>query len=266
MGSNSMNTNFIRIDSLDVPLYRTFRFRYLREVLQERKLPLLAPHLWDDPFENVLTKCCITYKQDDKFKQEFFDRVRKPIYAQCWSLSVESDALWRIYSIVVKDSVSGRNTTVEEEGIKVRTTARKLLSALWNACPTAPGDSCFLGQVEYLSQKKAVQRIADEVGRTRLNAFPGGVGHAMIMLVKREPFNHEQEVRLIYVEHRKEQGNDPLFFINVDPSKLIEKIILDPRLSADDVKEREAELRCLGFRGPIVKSELYQGVLYEIFI
>src|SRR5260221_14607201 len=120
LSSNVMDQNFIHVDNLEAPLYRTFRLRYLREVYQSRKLALVAPHLWDDPFENFLENCCITSMQDGKYGQEFFDRIRKPVYAQCWSLTAESDALWRIYSTVVKDPASGHNTSVEEEGIKVR--------------------------------------------------------------------------------------------------------------------------------------------------
>src|SRR5947199_4163057 len=50
-----------------------------------------------------------------------------------WSLTPESDAQWRVYSTVVKDPKTGRNTAAEQEGVKVRTTQRTLLSLLWAA-------------------------------------------------------------------------------------------------------------------------------------
>lgn len=258
--------NLIRINNPDIPIYRTFPFGRFREVLLERSLALVAPSLWDDPFENFLIRCAITYIQDGKWRQDFFDRIRKPVYGQCWSLAAESDALWRIYSKVDKDQQTGRNRVVEYEGVKVRTTARKLLGALWETSPIEPSDACFLGQVEYMPQEAAAQCVADEVGRARLKAFDDGLGHARALLIKSEPFDHEREVRLIFVELREGYGNKPVFPIGIDPNALFEEVVLDPRLHGDDVRDREEELRSLGYNGRVTKSDLYQGVLYEIVL
>ena len=183
-----------------------------------------------------------------------------------WSLTPESDAQWRVYSTVVKDPKTGRNTAAEQEGVKVRTTPRTLLSLLWAASLTPPEDACFLGQVEYMSQERAAQRVANEVARERLNAFGGGLGHAETLLVKRDPFKHETEVRLVYVEHRDGCGSDHIFAVPFDPNSTFEEVMLDPRLHPDDVKEREAEFSSLGFKHPVKKSNLYQRVLYEIVL
>jgi hypothetical protein len=99
-----------------------------------------------------------------------------------------------------------------------------------------------------------------------LNTFAGGLGHARALLIKREPFQHEREVRLIYVEHREGYGNGRLFSIPTDPNLLFEEVVLDPRLQAEDVREREAELRSLGFNGPVTKSDLYQSEMHEIML
>ena len=149
MGDNSvMLNNMIGIDDPDTPIYRTFRFEYFRDALQRQSIALVAPALWDDPFENFLTGCAITYRYEGQWRQELFDSVRKPVYAQCWSLASESDALWRIYSTVLKHPETGRSTLVEGEGLKVRTTVRKLLGALCNWSPIPAESACFLGLVE----------------------------------------------------------------------------------------------------------------------
>ena len=111
-----------------------------------------------------------------------------------------------------------------------------------------------------------MSRIANEVGREQLNAFGGGLGHARSLLIKREPFLHEREVRLVFVEHRESSSHNNLLFIDIDPNSLFDEIVLDPRLHPEDVTAREAELRLLGFNGRVVKSELYQKVLYEIVL
>lgn len=261
-----MLRNLICISDPDIPIYRTFPFGRFREVLEQRALVLVAPSLWDDPFENFLVGCTINYMQDGKWQQECFDRILRPVYAQCWSLAAESDALWRIYSKIDKDPQTGRNKAVEYEGVKVRTTARKLLGALWDGSPIQPFDSCFIGLVEYLPQADAAQRVANEVGRAQLNAFSGGRGHARALLMKREPFDHEHEIRLIFVDHRDDYGSSRVLPIEIDPSALFEEAVLDPRLHVDDAREREAELRALGYNGPVAKSDLYQGVLHQILV
>jgi hypothetical protein len=57
-----------------------------------------------------------------------------------------------------------------------------------------------------------------------------------------------------------------LFRFSVDPNALFRHVTLDPRLSADDVRDREAELRALGFTGEIVQSRLYQEVGLQVII
>jgi hypothetical protein len=258
--------NLIGLDNPDIQIYRTFRLRHLRQLLREKRLTLVAPALWDDPFENLIVSCVVTFLKDGRYQQKPFDQVRRPLFAQCWSLAAESDALWRVYSTVIKDPASGRTMSVDNEGVKIRTTARKLLTALWQASPPPPQESCFLGLVVYMPESDATQTVANEVGRCGLGAFLGGLGHAKSLLIKREPFQHEREIRLVYVENRQGHGKSPLFSIPTEPNIIFDEAILDPRLHIEDAREREAELQSLGFKGRIAKSDLYQKKLFEIVI
>ena len=130
----------------------------------------------------------------------------------------------------------------------------------------APEEACFVGQVVYMLEKDATQAVANEVGRNRLGAFAGGHGHARSLLIKREPFQHEREIRLIYVENRDRCGKSHLFSIPIDPNATFDEVILDPRLHSDDARDREVELRSLGFKGHVAKSDLYQKKLCEIIL
>jgi hypothetical protein len=222
--------------------------------------------LWDDPFENLLISCGITYRNEPGRPQDFFDRLRKPLFAQCWSFAAESDALWRIYSTVDKDPGTQLNRVPDLEGMKLRTTPRKLLAALSAGVTTEPENTCFLGAVRYLPQEDLVQLVADEVSRDLIDAFAGARGHAESLLFKRAPFEHEREVRLMYVDWDAKNGSLETLSTAVRPSELIDEVILDPRLSADDVRLRHDQLRALGFSGGISKSPLYQRSLFEIVV
>ncbi|WP_217411417.1 hypothetical protein [Marinobacterium ramblicola] len=100
----------------------------------------------------------------------------------------------------------------------------------------------------------------------QLKAFAGGIGHARSLLIKREPVDHEREVRLIFVEPGDDHDNSLLLPIEINPDTLFEEVVLDPRLQADDAKARETEIRSFGYNGPITKSELYRSALYNIVL
>jgi len=258
--------NLIGIADPTIALYRTFRLVYFRKTLTKRTMALVAPHLWDDPFENLVAKCLITDMRGEKCRDRFLGNIRKPVYGQCWSLASESDALWRIYSTVRKNPTTQRNDAVDDEGVKVRVSAECLLSTLWNGCASYPDDACFLGKVSYLPEKKAVQQVADEIGRSLHEAYSTGRGHAESLLIKREPFDHEREVRLVYVDLPPAPDIPRIQLVQIDPNALFDEVILDPRLGADDVRDREAEFRKLGLDSPVRRSDLYQRTNFEFVI
>jgi hypothetical protein len=248
----------------DTPIYRIFPLRRLREALQNYAMALVSPSRWEDPLENLISWCGITYIDEPWRPQEFPAETRKPVYAQCWSLARESDAMWRMYSRVRKDKDTLTNLAVEEEGVQVRTTVGKLLRTLRDLHLPDPTDSCFLGRVIYVSEEQLKQFFADEIGRAGRDAFRGGIGHAKSLLFKRTAFEHEREVRLIYVEHGTDAGTEGLLSMPVDPNALFDEVVLDPRLSGNDVLARKAELRNLGFERPVTESMLYKKTLLEI--
>jgi hypothetical protein len=259
--------NLLGIADPDAPIYRMFPLKYIRQALSEHKLALVSPSVWPDPFENLVVMTGITYTGERPYRQEFFDKTRRQVFAQCWSRTAESDAMWRIYSRVEKDLATNRNTCSNAEGVRVRTTSRKLLGALWGWCPTAPvEDCCFLGRVQYSSDQQVLQELANIVGREGIAAFAGGRGHATALLSKRDAFAHEQEIRLVYVEPDDVATVGRLRFMTIDPEAVFEELTCDPRLAAADVAERTAEFRALGYAGTVNKSQLYQRVLLEVHL
>lgn len=51
-----MNDNliFLSDSDLDKPIYRIFSFSRLKDIFNERKMRLVKPKKWDDPFENTV--------------------------------------------------------------------------------------------------------------------------------------------------------------------------------------------------------------------
>lgn len=252
-----MFSNLIGIDP-DTPIYRIFKYKHLRDALTSRELTLSSPSKWDDPFENILVKMQLEYIDESGRKAQLcLDSKRDAVYCQCWSLLSESDAMWRIYSSLKKDNC-GLHDDSENEGILVKTTARKLIDMLGKEKPDFFPENCFLGRVEYLDKSIALNQMETEVRCYRSEAYSGGKGHARSLLIKSMPFKHEEEVRLIVVSP---DGGDGISF---DPNALFDEIVLDPRLHVDRVSKRRVELRELGYMGSVERSDLYQGELYLI--
>ncbi len=255
-------SGYIRIADPDAPIYRIFKLRRFRQLLTDHRLYLARPESWDDPFENLLTMCAITHRSGAP--QQFFDRIRRPLFGQSWSGTPESDSLWRAYSIVKNDRRKTRNECPDDEGVQVRSTPRKLLDALRAWCPNDPDEHCFVGAVRYLHQRDVERYIGDEIGARRLGAFAGGRGHAESVLFKRTAFAHEDEVRLVYVAGEEDPAKARVL-VPMDPAGVFDEVRFDPRLAPFEKIEREEEFRRLGF-DRVGRSDLYQGVLFEVVV
>jgi len=120
----------IGIENPDEPVYRIFPLWYFEEALRLRQLVLVNPAVWEDPYEVLPERLMLQDLRPDNFKEKMFNVFLRPAYAQCWSRTKESDTLMRAYSRVVLDSHHKRNTTPETEGVRVRSTPRKLLAAM----------------------------------------------------------------------------------------------------------------------------------------
>jgi hypothetical protein len=231
---------FINITNPDLEIYRVFSRDRLLEVIRERKLTLVRPALWDDPFDNFLLSS-IGKMSDGRLVS--LEGIRNQYYGQCWTLLEESDAIWRIYA-------PGKN------GLKVKSTVQKIFDAIYK-----PGDpfaslSCFVGKVEYLAESEIVSFMADHRRPSVFLLSTEALGQAYSLLIKRQEFEHEQEVRLIY-RANDYRGPDIVSF-SVDPGDLFDEIVIDPRASDADSKALVAELRALGYNGPISQSPLYK--------
>jgi hypothetical protein len=257
-----MLDNIIGSLPLDTPIYRTIALPRFRAILRDGAMALVRPSAWEDPFEDLVSKC-VAVPADRRAPPIALDALRMPVYGQCWTLTEESDAIWRSYSIVHREPTSGDNQQPESEGVRVRTTIRRLLRALWRSATGSAAESCFAGAVRYMPARHALEFVAAEIVRAREAAFAGARGHAESLLVKRGPFSYEREVRLIYVD----VGNTvraPLFHVRLDPNWLLSRVTLDPRLNSSDRASRETEFRGLGFTREVTVSPLYERMVFEI--
>jgi hypothetical protein len=228
-------SNYIDIgtDELDRYIYRIMSIERLIEAISSKQLALVRPDMWDDPFENWLLSADVTLASTGEVAS--LASIREKIAGQCWTMHRETDAMWRIYS-------------PNKDGVKVRTTIRKLYESLASTDPRFNSVTCFIGKVQYHYQKdlpallKAIDLFASD-----------GKGIATSLLFKRKEFSHENEVRLLYTE-----AKNKIHKFEIDPEGLFEEALFDPRMDEQKFVEARKELRDLGYKNRVEMSSLYQ--------
>lgn len=224
-------------------IYRIFSVERLFELFEKKENALVKPELWDDPFENFILNTPMVLKTHKKYKSAFRNRG----YGQCWTLTIESDAMWRIYS-------------PNKDGVKIQTKIRKLYQSLYSAQASYGPVSCFIGKVKYYPKEKIDKLVKDRLAGTK--QFNGNFGQARSLLFKRNAFKHEKEVRLIYLDPHN-RSDLSVYLYPCDPITLIDRITFDPRMSPRLFRIYRDHLRTIGYKGPVIQSGLYSPPQYS---
>ncbi len=260
---DALADQLIRISDPDLPIYRIYSLWFLEEALRLRQLALTLPASWEDPFEIVGDAIAVNTHRGDRIEQVIINQSLPPAFAQCWSRTGESDSLLRAYSRVVKDPHFGRNTCPRDEGVRVRSTPRKLLQALLAGTPPGLKGHWFVGAVQYLPREALLQEIANAIGRHGFQVFEVPSNRAKLLLLKRDAFSHEAEIRIIFVRQNREP-REAVIRVPIEPSAVFDEMSFDPRLQTFERRERETVARSLGYQGQIAESGLYQRTLLEV--
>lgn len=258
---NIESESLIGIDNEDEYIYRIFPFQKIIEIFQNKELVLVTPELWDDPYENFFLKSEIFIPVVNEenvlidFKSINSNLMYRTIFGQCWSLQHESDAMWRIYS---GDSLCG---------VKVKTTIKKLISELKKAkCNEFSSIYPYIGRVSY-QENEMIEKFNETID------FAGNIFNEMVLkplLIKRKEFAHEKEIRILCcIDHETEYEipNDcfktdlkthKILHLQINPEKIFDEIVLDPRLSDEEFFKLKKELeKHTGSK--IEKSKLYDA-------
>jgi len=233
-----MEDNIIDVANIDTPLYRIFSRERFLELVRTGRNTLVRPRMWDDPFENFFLNC--TAVTDDG-KDVSLEIIRDKWYGQCWTTQKDTDSMWRIYS-------------QNKDGIRVRSTVRKLFSPLWGCFPSHDRKlMCFMGRVNYLDRNEIEKNVGESVVE---HVISDAKRIANTLLLKRSEFSHEQEIRILFHDIRS-KNNSSIFQYEIDFNEFIEEVTLDPRSNDDELKMLSDFLRGCGKNVDVNKSSLY---------
>jgi hypothetical protein len=252
--------NFVRLLDPDVPIFRIFPLWCLEDSLRLKRITFVQPRVWDDPFEIIESLIAVN---EPGIGQKIINQNLPPVFAQCWSTTPESDTLLRAYSRVDKDPRFKRNTCPRYEGVQVKSTPRKLLQVLRSQSLPIAGHA-FAGAVQYMDRQQVYRWIHDTIVEHGLEAFQIPQNRAGLLLLKRLAFQHESEVRPLFV--CSEVANTPFLHVAFDPNEVFDEVRFDPRLKGVEAKERANTIKSLGYRGTIARSDLYDMTMLEIHL
>lgn len=216
-------------------IYRILSFDHLAEWFESKKFVLLSPSKWEDPFEKYLMEKIFPDKEKLSYE-------KGRMYGLCFSKVGISDALWKIYS-------------PNQFGIRIKTSPLLLANAI-NTAPSLAAGRTYIGPVNYFPTKK----IKDEAKtlKLRIENKRETDDVANIMLLKRNAFSHEKEIRIIHITHDNGPRSEMLQF-DIDPHSVIKSIVIDPRATEQRVKALTKYFKELcGYKGSITQSTLHQ--------
>jgi hypothetical protein len=239
-----INNNILGNIKPDTKIYRVITLERFFELIKNNNLVLAKPKLWDDPFENLLSKTIIIDQQG--FEIGF--NVSNDFYGQCWTQKKECDGIWRNYASL-------------QNGVKIQTTVQKLLNIVYNKDDNFSKINTFIGKVEYMSDK----RIKDFLKNPNfLNwVLDSSVKNiAKTLLIKRSEFRYEKEVRVLFASQQKENiinNTKDIKKFNLSPIDFIEGIVFAPKMDNNLFNIYQEQLIKSGFNKKIIsKSELYK--------
>ena len=210
-----MNTDAQNLLNGLCPETRLFRFMTTKNflhLLDTKQLTLRRPRLWQDPFEDFLSKTTIV--RDDSTIG--FD-LTKDYFGQCWTKREECDGLWRNYA--------GQDLA---EAVRIETTAADLLAALWNRKGKYASLWTFVGTVEYLDDATLKDRLMGCLEYGHPLSSSDGRGVASTLLIKRTEFSYEHEVRAL-VSDPSEAAD--LKSVTIDLATFIKSVRFAPNMS-----------------------------------
>ncbi|MBO7227032.1 MAG: hypothetical protein J6V33_05570 [Bacteroidales bacterium] len=245
-----IDLNTINLD-LDIPLYRIMSFERLLEILDEKKLFMVHPTCWDDPYEAFLMRS----PGIGKFGIVGFEQILSSIYGLCFSMKEECDGLWRNYSCNSCKNCSKSDWKKRNNKplitVKVKTTGRKLMNAFYDIENDFHSLNYWIGKVDYSTDKisefigSGIEMITDSTACNLVES----------LLVKREAFEYEEEVRLIYVTDSTKNDSD-IYSFPIEPNEVFDEIEFSPWTPEDDIDRLINRVKSK-YQGKISKSKLY---------
>ena len=191
---------------------------YALDSLRNRRLRFSNPIKWDDPFEKMF----ISAKYVSN-KQEVAHPWLNRVFCCCFTQRAQSQAFWEIYC-------------KNNDGVQFGISPKQLYDEI---CNSFKGYKVYIGKVEYLETKQIEGNIhkipfSSPTPTVDLN---NDEFLARLLLLKRNAFMFEEEIRVIVVEDNSQESatlskNNECRYLKYSchHTDIFKSLLLDPRL------------------------------------
>ncbi|MGV8080976.1 MAG: DUF2971 domain-containing protein [Syntrophales bacterium] len=237
-----MKNNILNELNENESVYRFLKIDHFFEMIDKKELILRKPSLWNDPFEDFLSKTTVINKRGERVGFN----VTKDMYGQCWTLRNECDGIWKNYADL-------------EMGVRIESKALNLLKAIYDKNDPVAILSFFIGKVIYTTDTEIRRNIGTWISNMLTDS--SGKEIARFLLIKREEFMYEKEVRLLC--SRSNPGD--YISVKIEPTHVIKSILFSPKMSGASYDSYKMKLLSVGFKeDQISKSSLYDPIFIKI--
>lgn len=231
------------VTALKIKVFRYISYDVFKTIVQNQHTRISRISGWEehDPFENVLFKFPLVRGNE----QVHLIQLPKHYFAQCWTLTRESDLMWQLYR-----QRYGQNGGV----VKLESTVKGLLQSVSSL------DFTYVGKVRYLTKDKLITHsrdIRNNFENILISDAGKGQAVAEMLLVKRYPYHQEKEVRLI-ARIEEESKYEKYFDHKTNIENFVSRIVFDPKLKDNEFRDKKNEILKFNNRLKMIRSELYK--------
>jgi hypothetical protein len=141
---------------------------------------------------------------------------------------------------------------------------RKLFDSFYDGNDKVADLKFLIGKVQYWKEAE-IAHFMSGVSFYRDVASGGqATGFAKLLCMKREGFEHEREVRLLFQDLDPKRSTGKLTLFDCDVNAICDDVVIDPRLDKAQVATFREEILTAGCTLPVSQSPLYRMPNYII--
>lgn len=262
--------------TLETKIYQTLEWRWLKEMLENKRILFRNPSDYHDAWENFMFRKYDWEGGADEGLGQLAE-ASKNFYCSCWSVCEESDGIWNNRSrgrsfednCPMQDDSKGSHNedqSIDSQCLKIETTVGGLLCSL-KLDKLFGGENIWknfrAGRVKYFDEfelrtfKERTLHMMETRKDFRLQFC---LSHLIVQsfFMKRKQFEYEQEIRLVLLDDGKlkslERDNKGVYF-PTEPCRWIHEVVVHPDCPDENYQDILKQLSAYGI-DRVVKSPL----------
>jgi hypothetical protein len=209
-------------------IYHFLPWSFALEIFNNRYLRLSLVRSWSDPYEQWW--CQLLFDQTGRLSNV-------AAHGLCWTTTKFDEPAWRMAAFNRSEPI-----------VRIRCNLQAVLGATRREVASTPA-SAFIGAVSYKRQSdllRHAQRFSDGLTKQVSSAA------AELLLMKRNAFRFEREVRLLWLDRVSTETNQR--YIRIDPEHDISQVMLSPYVDDGVHAALEQQWQRLSVNVPFVRS------------